>query len=214
MCLCLKTLNGQGFGLAWAPPPLLPASCRLPSSPACWPTEGKHPGQVSIPCPAHSPSQRWAWSKGRLAGKLAEYCLAGSHMQLGDSGSKHCLARVGEGDSLLLSYPPPGRLTIRIVWGLGFPWCSSGQDSVLPMQGAWVPSLEVELDLLCHDWRSYTLQGRLKIWCAAAKTWSSQINKFFFFFFKNCLWSEDGQIERQWARKGREHWGWIWQHVA
>ena len=108
MCLCLKILNGQGSGLTWAPPPLLPPFCQPPSSPACWPTEGKHQGRSQFLVLPHSPSQRWAWSKGRLGGQLAEYCLAGSWVQLGDSGSEHCLARVGEGDSLLLSYPPPG----------------------------------------------------------------------------------------------------------
>ena len=29
--------------------------------------------------------------------------------------------------------------------GMGLPWWPSGEDSVLPMQGAWVPSLRGEL---------------------------------------------------------------------
>ena len=108
MCLCLKTLNGQGSGLTWAPPPLMPPFCSPPSSPACWPSEGKHPGQVSILYPASLSLSKVSMEQGQMAGPLAEYCLAGSCVQLGDSGSEHCLARVGEGGSLLLLYPPPG----------------------------------------------------------------------------------------------------------
>ena len=53
MYLCLKTLDGQDSGLAGAPTTvatiLPPPSLGLP---ACWLTQGKHPGQVSSPCPA------------------------------------------------------------------------------------------------------------------------------------------------------------------
>ena len=37
---------------------------------------------------------------------------------------------------------------IRNVWE-GLPWWSSGWDSMLPMQGAWVQSLVGELDPAC-----------------------------------------------------------------
>ena len=128
----------------------------------------------------HSPSQRWTWSKGRLAGQLAEYCLAGSCVQLGDSGSEHCLARVGEGGSLLLLYPPPGICMRQVndqncLWpgiSLVLQWpglCSQcrGLGSI-PESG--IRSLMPRLKIL-HTAR------RLKIWCATAKTWHSQINK-------------------------------------
>ena len=35
--------------------------------------------------------------------------------------------------------------------GLGFSWWSSGEDSELVMQGAWVQSLVRELDPTCHN---------------------------------------------------------------
>ena len=34
---------------------------------------------------------------------------------------------------------------------LGLPWWSSGWDSALPMQGAWVRSLDKELDPVCSN---------------------------------------------------------------
>ena len=43
---------------------------------------------------------------------------------------------------------------------MGLPWWSSGWDSELPMQGAWVRSLVRELDPTCRNWGSRTWQRR------------------------------------------------------
>ena len=61
---------------------------------------------------------------------------------------------------------------------LGLFWWSSGQDSTLPMQGAWVPSLVGELDptccnevLACHNQkRSHVQEQRSKTTHAKIKT--------------------------------------------
>ena len=50
-------------------------------------------------------------------------------------------------------------MCLKIVYLLGLPWWSSGQDKKLPMQGAWVQSLIRELH-------------------AVTKTQHSQINKY------------------------------------
>ena len=63
----------------------------------------------------------------------------------------------------LCLYPCPLK---KILWGL--PCWSSGWNSELPVQGAWVRSLVREPDLTC--W-SRSLQ-------AVTRTWCSQINKY------------------------------------
>ena len=49
----------------------------------------------------------------------------------------------------------------------GLPWWSSGWDSLLPMQGAWVWSLVEELDPACHSKGCHMPQWRSKIPSAA-----------------------------------------------
>ena len=43
----------------------------------------------------------------------------------------------------------------------GFPWWSSGYDSAVPTQGAWVRFLVGELDPTCSNYRFHMLQRRL-----------------------------------------------------
>ena len=64
-----------------------------------------------------------------------------------------------------------------LPWGL--PWWSIGWDSALPMQGARVRSLVMELDPTCCNEGSCVLQPRSKLPRATTKTRYSQINKYF-----------------------------------
>ena len=59
----------------------------------------------------------------------------------------------------------------------GFSWWSSGQDSVLPKQGVWVPFLDREL-------RSHTLNGMTKKVNEIWKTFKS----FLFLLYQTCRW--------------------------
>ena len=63
----------------------------------------------------------------------------------------------------------------------GLPWWSSGQDSVLLMQGAWVQSMVRELDPTCHKSRVpmpqlkiFLMQEKIEDLHAAVKTCCSQ----------------------------------------
>ena len=56
--------------------------------------------------------------------------------------------------------PTPQMFPLKTLpWG--FPWWSSGYDSAVPTQGAWVRFLVGELDPTCSNYRFHMLQRRL-----------------------------------------------------
>ena len=73
-----------------------------------------------------------------------------------------------------LSYFP--NFFLLKITGTGLPLWSSGQDSTLPMQGAWFSSLARELDPTLKLHCKSALHQ--KIPHASAKTWHSQIGKY------------------------------------
>ena len=70
----------------------------------------------------------------------------------------------------------------KALQGLHFPSSPEAKTPCSQCRGAWVQSLVRELDLICHNWRSYMPQWGWKIPCAATKTQSSQINIYIYIY--------------------------------